>query len=202
MAVAIAPLNIRALEEYIGAVVAQLVAPLGVRVLRYPGPVPEYESAGRVSEIGVGFKSVKSRGPQIDEENPLKSAQASVGRSYEIEFNLYVELFDLTDYDDALEIISTLLRLDGFSPNLPNAYPLLLNGPDFSNFSNGYWSYEGTVTLQITGQLPITRPDGSLQQFQPERVDVGIYAAPIKPGPPDELDSVLDQMLTVLRIDD
>jgi hypothetical protein len=190
-----ARLDIKATEIAVALALDNLLSDLDVRVYRFPETPEDFGEAGRISQLFVGFEKIRTQ--DTSERNPLTSNERKTQRSYEIVFKLNVELFDLTDYDDALDVIDKLLELDGYAVAIPESRPLVLSELDFNSFQDGYWRYEGEITLVVDTSTEISRPIDYLQFVQISGVSVGIWKSPIAKGAPQESDSTKDQEFSV-----
>jgi hypothetical protein len=191
-------LDIKATEIAIALALDTLLADLDVRVYRFPETPEDFGEAGRISQLFIGFEKIRTL--DRSERNPLLGNERKVGRSYEMIFKINVELFDLTDYDDALDVLDRLLRIDGYVTPIPESRPLLLNELEFDSFQDGYWRYEGELTIVVDTSTPIFRPDDYLETVQISGVRVGIWKSPIGKGSPVPSDSTKDQDFEVVPV--
>lgn len=190
------PIELKAIEDTIALALDDLLAPLDVRVYRFPETPIDFGEAGRISQLFVGFE--KLRTTDRSEANPLTNSKSKVQRTYELTFKVNVELFDLTDYDDALDILDKLLTLDGYAIAVAGSRPLVTGELEFDSFENGYWRYEGELTLVIDTSIDIFRPDEYIKTVRADSVRVGIWKSPINKGEPEPDDSTQDQDYVVV----
>lgn len=185
------PIQLKEIESAIALSLDSLLTDLGVRVYRFPETPKEFGEAGRISQLFVGFERLRTT--DRSEANPLTNNKTKVQRTYELSFKVNVELFDLTDYDDALDILDAMLTLDGYALAVAGSRPLVVGELQFDSFENGYWRYEGELTMTVDTSIEIFRPDDYLTTVRASSVKVGIWASPVNKGEPKPEDSTKDQ---------
>lgn len=190
-------IDLKTIEKAIAQAISDLLTPLDVRVYRYPDAPKEYGEAGRISQLFVGFDSLRTT--DRSSNNPLTSGQKKVERSYLIEFKIQLELFDHHDYEAALDVLNALLTLDGYGLPVPEARPLIVGEMDFEDYSEGYWIYEGSLQLAIDTSITIYRPPELIDEVQIQKVAVGIWVSPIAKKGPVPADSSFDQGRDILE---
>lgn len=188
-------IELKAIESAIALGLDSLLSPLDVRVYRFPETPEDYGDAGRISQLFVGLTSLRTT--DRSEINPLTSNKKKSQRTYVLDFIVNIELQDLTDYDEALDILDALLTFDGYALPVEGSRPILFSQLDFDSFKDGYWRYEGELQLTIETSIEIFRPPNYADPVTATSVGVGIWTSPIVKGPPVPEDSTLDQVLTI-----